>query len=130
MINFNAGDHAVSVSIGYADYLQVENPEVGRYGQDTACPGRPTIARRRAHHREPIPQFREPGNNSCPLTGINRTRGGSYTYVAWPPAIFRELFAAPIRLKWKRAGLRADIRVVPAKATTTEECVRNVFLVE
>ena len=36
VINFNAGDHAVSVSMRYADYLQVENPEVGRYGQDTA----------------------------------------------------------------------------------------------
>ncbi len=35
VINFNAGDHTVSVSMRYADYLQAEKPEVGRYAQDT-----------------------------------------------------------------------------------------------
>lgn len=30
-INFNAGDHAVSVSIRYDDYLRVERPRLGRY---------------------------------------------------------------------------------------------------
>ena len=29
VINFNAGDHSISVSMRYADYLQVEKPEVG-----------------------------------------------------------------------------------------------------
>jgi Ala-tRNA(Pro) deacylase len=29
VINFNAGDHGISVSMRYADYLQVEKPELG-----------------------------------------------------------------------------------------------------
>lgn len=29
VINFNAGDHSISVSIRYADYLAVEKPELG-----------------------------------------------------------------------------------------------------
>ena len=28
-INFNAGAHAISVSMRYADYVRVEGPEVG-----------------------------------------------------------------------------------------------------
>jgi Ala-tRNA(Pro) deacylase len=32
-INFNAGDHAISVSMSCADYLTVESPELGRFGQ-------------------------------------------------------------------------------------------------
>ena len=27
-INFNAGDHAISIQMGYVDYLQVEKPQV------------------------------------------------------------------------------------------------------
>jgi Ala-tRNA(Pro) deacylase len=30
-INFNAGDHAISVSMRYADYVRVENPELGTF---------------------------------------------------------------------------------------------------
>ena len=30
-INFNAGDHAISVSMPYADYLRVEQPELGAF---------------------------------------------------------------------------------------------------
>ena len=30
-INFNAGDHAISVTMRYADYLQVENPTLGAF---------------------------------------------------------------------------------------------------
>ncbi len=30
IINFNAGDHCISVSMRYADYVLVERPEVGR----------------------------------------------------------------------------------------------------
>jgi Ala-tRNA(Pro) deacylase len=33
IINFNAGDHGISVSMAYADYLQVEKPELGNYAQ-------------------------------------------------------------------------------------------------
>lgn len=29
--NFNAGDHSISVSLRYADYLQVENPTLGSF---------------------------------------------------------------------------------------------------
>jgi Ala-tRNA(Pro) deacylase len=29
VINFNAGDHGISVSMRYVDYLQVEKPELG-----------------------------------------------------------------------------------------------------
>jgi Ala-tRNA(Pro) deacylase len=32
-INFNAGDHSISVSMSYADYLKVESPELGSFGQ-------------------------------------------------------------------------------------------------
>ena len=32
-INFNAGDHAVSVSMRYADYVNVENPELGSFAE-------------------------------------------------------------------------------------------------
>jgi len=31
VINFNAGDHGISVSVQYADYLLVEKPELGTY---------------------------------------------------------------------------------------------------
>lgn len=30
-INFNAGDHTISVSMRYVDYLQTERPEVGTF---------------------------------------------------------------------------------------------------
>jgi Ala-tRNA(Pro) deacylase len=30
VINFNAGDHAVSISMSYADYVSVEQPKLGR----------------------------------------------------------------------------------------------------
>ena len=33
MINFNAGDHAISISLLYADYLRVEQPRLGRFAQ-------------------------------------------------------------------------------------------------
>lgn len=32
-INFNAGDHAVSVSMSYADYVAVEQPTLGLYAE-------------------------------------------------------------------------------------------------
>ena len=32
-INFNAGDHAISVNMRYADYIQVEQPRLGQYAQ-------------------------------------------------------------------------------------------------
>jgi Ala-tRNA(Pro) deacylase len=32
-INFNAGDHSVSVSMRYVDYVQVEKPELGEFAQ-------------------------------------------------------------------------------------------------
>jgi len=32
-INFNAGDHAVSISMTYADYLAAEQPKLGLYGE-------------------------------------------------------------------------------------------------
>lgn len=32
-INFNAGDHAISVNMRYADYQQVERPRLGQYAQ-------------------------------------------------------------------------------------------------
>jgi Ala-tRNA(Pro) deacylase len=31
-INFNAGDHNISVSMPYADYLRAESPKLGRFG--------------------------------------------------------------------------------------------------
>jgi len=33
VINFNAGDHSISVSMRYADYLLAEKPELGKYGE-------------------------------------------------------------------------------------------------
>lgn len=33
VINFNAGDHSISVSIQYADYAIVEKPELGEFAQ-------------------------------------------------------------------------------------------------
>ena len=32
-INFNAGDHAISISLAYADYLRAEAPRVGRFAE-------------------------------------------------------------------------------------------------
>lgn len=32
-INFNAGDHGISVSMSCADYLRVESPELGTFAQ-------------------------------------------------------------------------------------------------
>jgi Ala-tRNA(Pro) deacylase len=32
-INFNAGDHAISISMTCADYLAVEQPTLGLYGE-------------------------------------------------------------------------------------------------
>jgi Ala-tRNA(Pro) deacylase len=32
-INFNAGDHAISVSLRYDDYLRVERPELGNFAE-------------------------------------------------------------------------------------------------
>ena len=32
-INFNAGDHSVSVSMSYADYIKVEDPELGEFAE-------------------------------------------------------------------------------------------------
>ena len=33
VINFNAGDHSISVSMRYADYLLVEKPELGKFAE-------------------------------------------------------------------------------------------------
>jgi len=33
VINFNAGDHSVSVSMRHADYILVEKPELGRFAE-------------------------------------------------------------------------------------------------
>ncbi|MFI5378546.1 MAG: YbaK/EbsC family protein [Tepidisphaerales bacterium] len=33
VINFNAGDHCISVSMPYADYLRVEKPELGEFAE-------------------------------------------------------------------------------------------------
>ena len=33
VINFNAGDHGISVSMRYADYVQVEGPELGMFAE-------------------------------------------------------------------------------------------------
>ena len=38
-INFNAGDHAVSISMSYADYLHVEQPRVGKYADEPTAVG-------------------------------------------------------------------------------------------
>jgi Ala-tRNA(Pro) deacylase len=32
-INFNAGDHAISISMAYSDYLAAEQPTLGRYAE-------------------------------------------------------------------------------------------------
>ena len=32
-INFNAGDHAISISLAYADYLTVEQPQLGNFAE-------------------------------------------------------------------------------------------------
>ena len=32
-INFNAGDHAISISMTYADYLTAEQPKLGTYAE-------------------------------------------------------------------------------------------------
>jgi Ala-tRNA(Pro) deacylase len=32
-INFNAGDHGISVSMRYADYVRVEKPELGTFAE-------------------------------------------------------------------------------------------------
>lgn len=34
-INFNAGDHSISVSMSYADYVRVEAPEMGRFASES-----------------------------------------------------------------------------------------------
>ena len=33
IINFNAGDHGISVSMRYADYVQIEIPELGKFAE-------------------------------------------------------------------------------------------------
>ena len=33
-INFNAGDHAISISMSFQDYLNAETPRTGRFAQD------------------------------------------------------------------------------------------------
>src|SRR6476620_6561296 len=32
-INFNAGDHAISISMTYEDYIKAEQPKLGSYGE-------------------------------------------------------------------------------------------------
>ncbi|MEX2188264.1 MAG: YbaK/EbsC family protein [Pirellulales bacterium] len=32
-INFNAGDHAISIGISYADFVRVERPTLGAFGE-------------------------------------------------------------------------------------------------
>lgn len=32
-INFNAGDHSISLSMSIADYLQIEKPRIGDFGE-------------------------------------------------------------------------------------------------
>ena len=34
IINFNAGDHGISVSLPYAGYVQVEKPELGLFAAE------------------------------------------------------------------------------------------------
>jgi Ala-tRNA(Pro) deacylase len=34
VINFNAGDHGISVSMQYADYVQIEVPELGIFAEE------------------------------------------------------------------------------------------------
>lgn len=38
-INFNAGDHAVSISMTYGDYLRVEQPRLGKFAEEPAAAG-------------------------------------------------------------------------------------------
>ena len=33
VINFNAGDHGISVSMRHTDYLKVEKPELGKFSE-------------------------------------------------------------------------------------------------
>ena len=33
VINFNAGDHAISISLSYVDYEAVEQPKLGAYAE-------------------------------------------------------------------------------------------------
>ena len=33
VINFNAGDHSISVSMRYVDYVQIEKPELGAFAE-------------------------------------------------------------------------------------------------
>ena len=33
VINFNAGDHGIAVCMRYADYIQVEKPELGKFAE-------------------------------------------------------------------------------------------------
>ena len=33
IINFNAGDHSISVSMSYEDYIRVEQPEIGTFAE-------------------------------------------------------------------------------------------------
>lgn len=35
LINFNAGDHSISISMAYADYVRVEGPEMGDFATET-----------------------------------------------------------------------------------------------
>ena len=34
-INFNAGDHAISISLAYAEFARVEQPRMGRFAEST-----------------------------------------------------------------------------------------------
>lgn len=36
VVNFNAGDHCISVSMRYVDYIQVEKPELGMFAEQSA----------------------------------------------------------------------------------------------
>jgi Ala-tRNA(Pro) deacylase len=33
VINFNAGDHSISVSMAYEDFIRVEQPQIGLYAE-------------------------------------------------------------------------------------------------
>lgn len=35
-INFNAGDHSISISMAYSDYVTAEGPKLGEYGEASA----------------------------------------------------------------------------------------------
>jgi Ala-tRNA(Pro) deacylase len=32
-INFNAGDHAISISLAYAEFVRVEQPRLGKFAE-------------------------------------------------------------------------------------------------